>query len=681
MSNTVKKRGFKYVVFLAAILSLSSVSLLFTACNKSKDAQTAQIDGVQKAYALKLNRPDYDFLAGVSGTLNGQAAAPAVDVSAVDFASVGEYDIFFTLGDAKVESVARVYGEPEFFGENYREVTREQLAKDPTVEVGAMDSFGTPLPVTVVSGFEKDSGGQYPLGENDVVFEAVDAAGNKAAFDCKITVYTAEGYYGRTINGAANLPLWYVGDVARQSGSTVVWDAAEQAYRLDNGVKVGEVPDANYEGYSAFRFDINNTLVTFGSRWYDAIKFEWKRPAGPVADISWQGVGYRVSTATPVTEWQETILPFTAYNAKYWSLSFTFKTPADQEISSMYVKNLQLVKKTEYFADRQFNGKRYLALWDNAHLGDGASSVTWDEDEEAFLLTNGYDESADQGHGGFNFGWTGLLDTAWGTDGAEPAYDAIVLKYKQEATYSGFAVNFQGYPVKPYVYNDMTDWGALTVPLDRANTLSPPDPLGITHRFAALSFFAPCADAANPTKIWVKNIEFINFEDYTNPENGFNNAKYIDWWGFGHFSNTEKNGDTIAWDEAAGAWKFVHLKANDAGAGVGINFTFGGTAFYSLITQMHNRFGYDTVTFKVKKTPNSGCALYANSMSDSPGYEVLISDNGEWAEYNIKMSVVQNDSGAGCTRASWLQFVSWNFTGGDPLEFWVKDIAFSAAAA
>lgn len=160
------------------------------------------IANVPEKFELKLSAiddttkaADY-YLNGVTASKGEESVAVAVDLSKVDFTKAGEYEITYSVADTTVTetSVVRIYDMPVITAESETTadwfIATEESALTEKILNGAsaVDSFGTPLTVSVVGEFAKNSHGFYGEGTYNVTLTATDAVGNVATKDVTFTL-------------------------------------------------------------------------------------------------------------------------------------------------------------------------------------------------------------------------------------------------------------------------------------------------------------------------------------------------------------------------------------------------------------------------------------------------------------------------------------------------------------
>lgn len=191
----MKKRG-----MLLTLLCLAFVFAGLVACGDNPGKGT--IVGAKEEIILKASETSYDFSAGVTGTLNGEAAQVKVDSSAVQFGVPGSYNVVYTLGDKTVTTTVKIYGTPTITAPDAEQSYADVLKW--TVGVTATDSFGQALELLTTLPADYREGDLLEYGkEYTVSYKTMDAAGNEASATRKLTV----SEQGRPVFDAETLTL------------------------------------------------------------------------------------------------------------------------------------------------------------------------------------------------------------------------------------------------------------------------------------------------------------------------------------------------------------------------------------------------------------------------------------------------------------------------------------------
>lgn len=213
----MKKRG-----MLLTLLCLVFVFAGLVACGDNPGKGT--IVGAKEEIILKASETSCDFSAGVTGTLNGEAAQVEVDSSAVQFGVPGSYNVVYTLGDKTVTTTVKIYGTPTITAPDAEQSYADVLKW--TVGVTATDSFGQDLEVVTTLPADYKEGDLLEYGkEYTVSYKTMDAAGNEASATRKLTV----SEQGRPVFDAETLTLTeFDGTVALDtSGIVKVLDSSK----------------------------------------------------------------------------------------------------------------------------------------------------------------------------------------------------------------------------------------------------------------------------------------------------------------------------------------------------------------------------------------------------------------------------------------------------------------------
>ena len=173
-----------------------------TESDTGSEEQVAVISGVPEKFEWKLSAIDDAakaaayYLTGVTATVGGQAAAVTVDLSQVDFTSVGEYAIVYSVEGytQSVSSVIRIYDVPTITAETEISSAWCMLTDEAAfVEkikalASAKDSFDNAVDVTVSGVWTKNSYGFYDAGAYSITLKATDAVGNVATKEIRLTM-------------------------------------------------------------------------------------------------------------------------------------------------------------------------------------------------------------------------------------------------------------------------------------------------------------------------------------------------------------------------------------------------------------------------------------------------------------------------------------------------------------
>ena len=175
------------------------------------------IANVPEKFELKLSAideatkaADY-YLNGVTASKGEESVAVTVDLSKVDFTKAGEYEITYSVTDSDVTetSVVRIYDLPVITAESemtsdwFMATEESALVEKITSSVSAVDSFATPLIVSVAGEFTKNSYGFYGAGAYSVMLTATDAVGNVATKEVTFTL--TNGFAPEIANVAIDL--------------------------------------------------------------------------------------------------------------------------------------------------------------------------------------------------------------------------------------------------------------------------------------------------------------------------------------------------------------------------------------------------------------------------------------------------------------------------------------------
>lgn len=230
----MKRRG-----MLLTLLCLMFVFAGLAACGDNPGKGT--IVGAKDEIILKASETSYDFSAGVTGTLNGEAAQVKVDSSAVQFGVPGRYNVIYTLGDKTVTTEVKIYGIPTITASDAEQSYGDVLKW--TVGVTAKDSLGDDLEILTTPPADYKAGDLLEYGKQYAVsYKTIDAAGNEATASRKLTV----SEQNRPVFGAVTLTL-------TEFDGTVSFDTSEIVKVLDAfGEEVFNLFVKDGEGVSAF---------------------------------------------------------------------------------------------------------------------------------------------------------------------------------------------------------------------------------------------------------------------------------------------------------------------------------------------------------------------------------------------------------------------------------------------
>lgn len=199
------------------------------------------IDGVKDLTVRSSDKDVTDFLAGVSGTLDGEKSYTVqADDSAVDWNAAGEYDVVYTCGTLQITVKCKVYTDPVIKlkdGVQAAACATEIEKFDVSLYVEAQDCFGTAIDEFT---YDKDllvigSGDEQTV---NLTVSVSDAVGNTAQITLPVTLYTAAAYYGREISGADM--SFFIKSLDDTGVNSVSWDETEGAYYLDNSVQADD---------------------------------------------------------------------------------------------------------------------------------------------------------------------------------------------------------------------------------------------------------------------------------------------------------------------------------------------------------------------------------------------------------------------------------------------------------
>ena len=177
----------KKKIALLSLLCLAFCAVGLFGCGKAGGSD-AEISGA-KDVVLKSSDTTFDFspeAMGIRGFRDGEPAEVSVDSSKVVFGTPGEYEVTYTLDDAKKTIKARVYGMPTISAQDA--IQSYPDAVQWTVGVTATDSFGESLRVFAIEPELEVAGMPEYNKSYEVRYTATDRAGNVATASRTILV-------------------------------------------------------------------------------------------------------------------------------------------------------------------------------------------------------------------------------------------------------------------------------------------------------------------------------------------------------------------------------------------------------------------------------------------------------------------------------------------------------------
>ena len=175
-------------------LSLAVSALIFFAvgCKNNETADNV-IRGEISDVILSIKDVEYDFQENVSFIdENGKRIPFTCNEDIVRFGTPGKYVLTYQVGERQYERVVYIYGEPTITVLKGTIDYQDAILKDFSSCVSAADTFGKELLVVFSGELAYDENGGIEIGEQELVFSATDAYGNKTTQTIRLNVLPAQ---------------------------------------------------------------------------------------------------------------------------------------------------------------------------------------------------------------------------------------------------------------------------------------------------------------------------------------------------------------------------------------------------------------------------------------------------------------------------------------------------------